>query len=80
VHYFAHLDGEALGEISLPMPGRHLGLNSAAAVLTALRLGLPMRQIADALAAFGSPATLRSSRGVADGVRVSDEYAYHPDG
>ena len=78
VRYLASLDGEALGEISLPVPGRHLGLNSAAAVLTALRLGLPIRQIADALAAFPGVRRRFELKGVADGVRVYDEYAYHP--
>ena len=45
VRYLATLDGEPLGEVSLPIPGRHMGLNSAAAVLTALRLGLPLDQV-----------------------------------
>ena len=39
VRYLATLDGESLGEIQLPVPGRHLALNSAAAVLTALQAG-----------------------------------------
>jgi UDP-N-acetylmuramate--alanine ligase len=78
VRYFAHLEAEPLGEISLPTPGRHLGLNSAAAVLTALRLGLPARQVADALAAFPGVRRRFELKGVADGVRVYDEYAYHP--
>jgi UDP-N-acetylmuramate--alanine ligase len=78
VRYLAHLDGEPLGEISLPVPGRHLGLNSAAAVLTAVRLGLPARQVADALAAFPGVRRRFELKGVADGVRVYDEYAYHP--
>ena len=62
----------------LPVPGRHLGLNSAAAVLTALRLGLPLGQVAEALAAFPGVRRRFELKGVADGVRVYDEYAYHP--
>jgi UDP-N-acetylmuramate--alanine ligase len=76
--YQAFLDGEALGEVSLPVPGRHLGLNSGAAVLTALRLGLPARQVIDALAVFPGVRRRFELKGVADGVRVYDEYAYHP--
>src|SRR5690606_24487114 len=34
VRYQATMAGQALGEVTLPVPGRHLGLNSAAAVLT----------------------------------------------
>ena len=78
VRYFASLDGRSLGEITVPVPGRHLGLNSAAALLTALRLGLPLEQVADALAAFPGVRRRFELKGAADGVRVYDEYAYHP--
>lgn len=78
VRYLAFLDGQALGEFTLPVPGRHLGLNSAAAVLTTLRLGMPVHQVADALAAFPGVRRRFELKGVADGVRVYDEYAYHP--
>ena len=78
VRYYASLDGVELGEISVPVPGRHLGLNSAAAVLTTLRLGLSINQIADALAVFPGVRRRFELKGVADGVRVYDEYAYHP--
>ncbi len=78
VRYRAYLDGEPLGEIALPTPGRHMGLNSAAAVLTALRLGLPRDGVVAALAAFPGVRRRFELKGVADGVRVYDEYAYHP--
>lgn len=78
VRYLANLAGVGLGEVSLPVPGRHLGLNSAAAVLTTQLLGLPFGQVADALAAFPGVRRRFELKGVADGVRVYDEYAYHP--
>ncbi len=78
VRYFAALDGESLGEVSLPIPGRHLGLNSAAALLIAVRLGLPAAQVVEALAAFPGVRRRFELKGLADGVRVYDEYAYHP--
>jgi UDP-N-acetylmuramate--alanine ligase len=78
VHYQAFLDGEPIGEITLPTPGRHLGLNSAAAALTALRLGIPVRAVAEALAAFPGVRRRFELKGVVAGVRVYDEYAYHP--
>src|SRR3954468_1872776 len=34
VRYHAELDGRPLGELKLALPGRHMGLNSSAAVLT----------------------------------------------
>ncbi len=76
--YLAALDGVSLGEFALPVPGRHLGLNSAAAVLVAVKLGLPVAAIAEALAAFPGVRRRFELKGVADGVRVYDEYAYHP--
>jgi UDP-N-acetylmuramate--alanine ligase len=78
VRYVASLDGQSLGEISLPTPGRHLGLNSAAAVLTGLRLGLPIESIVEALASFPGVRRRFELKGIAAGVRVYDEYAYHP--
>lgn len=78
VRYLAALDGEPLGEFTLRLPGRHMGLNSAAAVLTALKLGVPATVVAEALAAFSGVRRRFELKGVAGGVRVYDEYAYHP--
>jgi UDP-N-acetylmuramate--alanine ligase len=78
VRYLATLDGVALGEINLPVPGRHLGLNSAAAVLTALRLDVPLPAVVEALASFPGVRRRFELKGVVGGVRVYDEYAYHP--
>jgi UDP-N-acetylmuramate--alanine ligase len=78
VHYQATLDGKPLGTVTLPVPGRHLGLNSAAAVLTAIRLDLPLEAAVRALAAFPGVRRRFERKGVAAGVAVYDEYAYHP--
>jgi UDP-N-acetylmuramate--alanine ligase len=78
VRYLASLDGLPLGEIALPVPGKHLGLNSAAAALIALRLEVPIEKIIAALAAFPGVRRRFELKGTADGVRVYDEYAYHP--
>ena len=78
VRYQATLDGRPLGEITLALPGRHMGLNSAAAVLTALRLGLPLQKITEALASFPGVRRRFERKGTVAGVRVYDEYAYHP--
>jgi UDP-N-acetylmuramate--alanine ligase len=78
VRYLASLDGQPLGEVALPVPGRHLGLNSSAAVLIALKLGIPIETIVAALAAFPGVRRRFELKGTADGVRVYDEYAYHP--
>jgi len=78
VRYLAHHRGEPLGEVSLPVPGGHLGLNSAAAVLTAIGLDIPAATAVEALAEFTGMRRRFELKGVEDGVRVYDEYAYHP--
>jgi len=78
VRYRAELDGRPLGEIKLALPGRHMGLNSAAAVLTALKLGIGLQQVTEALDTFPGVRRRFERKGTAAGVRVYDEYAYHP--
>jgi UDP-N-acetylmuramate--alanine ligase len=78
VRYVATVDGESIGEVTLPTPGRHLGLNSASAVLTALRLGIRRESIVEALATFPGVRRRFELKGLVGGVRVYDEYAYHP--
>jgi UDP-N-acetylmuramate--alanine ligase len=76
--YLATLDGASLGEVALPVPGRLLALNSAAAVLTGAKLGVDVASILEALAAFPGVRRRFELKGTAAGVRVYDEYAYHP--
>ncbi|GLZ75370.1 UDP-N-acetylmuramate--L-alanine ligase [Actinorhabdospora filicis] len=78
VTYRATHEGRDIGAFSVPFPGAHLGLNSAAAVLAALRAGLAPDAIRAALAAFSGVRRRFELRGTASGVRVYDEYAYHP--
>ncbi|MBB5869367.1 UDP-N-acetylmuramate--alanine ligase [Allocatelliglobosispora scoriae] len=78
VRYLATVDGESLGEVSLPSPGRHLGLNSAGALLTAVKLGLPAPMAVEALAVFPGVRRRFELKGIVGGVKVYDEYAYHP--
>jgi UDP-N-acetylmuramate--alanine ligase len=78
VRYVAELDSRPLGELTVPVPGRHIGLNSAGAVLAAARLGVTAGTAAEALAAFPGVRRRFELKGVVGGVRVYDEYAYHP--
>ncbi|MCZ7436354.1 UDP-N-acetylmuramate--L-alanine ligase [Micromonospora sp. WMMC241] len=78
VRYLAEVEGRSLGEIRLPVPGRHMALNSAAAVLAAYLLELPVAAAEAALGAFPGVRRRFERKGVADGVLVYDEYAYHP--
>ena len=73
------LDGTALGRVRIQVPGEHMALNSAAALLAGLELGLPGGR-ADRRAWAASPACTAgsSSRASVGGVRVYDDYAHHP--
>ena len=72
------LRGRRLPPVALAVPGRHLALNSAAALLTGLGLGLPEGLLVEGLAGYTGVRRRMELKGVAAGVRVYDDYAHHP--
>jgi UDP-N-acetylmuramate--alanine ligase len=72
------LSGRALPEVALRVPGRHLALNSAAALLTGLGLGLPEDRLLAGLGRFTGVRRRMELKGSEAGVRVYDDYAHHP--
>ena len=70
--------GRCSGRVRIQLPGEHMALNSAAALLTGLELGLPAEGLVDGLARFGGVHRRFELKGVAAGVRVFDDYAHHP--
>ncbi|MFC4334411.1 UDP-N-acetylmuramate--L-alanine ligase [Salininema proteolyticum] len=78
VTYRVSRDGEELGEVTLPMPGRHIALNSGAAVAAGLFLGLDFDAIARGIKSFTGVRRRFEKRGTKNGAHVYDEYAYHP--
>jgi UDP-N-acetylmuramate--alanine ligase len=71
-------DGVELGRVTLRLPGAHMALNSAAALLAGLELGFPASGLLAGLARFGGVHRRFELKGVAAGVRVYDDYAHHP--
>ena len=70
--------GELVGHLDLPLPGRH-NLSNAAAALAACRLeGVPFSALAGAVAGLQSPGRRFDPRGVWNGRLVVDDYAHHP--
>ena len=69
---------EALGVISLKVPGIHNVLNAVAAAALAVELGIPFGPIAAALADFGGTARRFEYKGTLKGVTIIDDYAHHP--
>jgi UDP-N-acetylmuramate--alanine ligase len=76
--YTATLDGAELGRVRIQVPGEHMALNSAAALLAGLELGLPAAGLVEGLGRFGGVHRRFELKGVVDGVRVYDDYAHHP--
>jgi UDP-N-acetylmuramate--alanine ligase len=73
-------EGEPLRfvDLHLPMAGHHNVLNSLAAVAVARELGMDEAGIRKGLAEFGGVKRRFTTTGVANGVRIVDDYGHHP--
>jgi UDP-N-acetylmuramate--alanine ligase len=71
-------DDEALGEVELPVVGRHNVLNALAAVCVGLEVEIPFAQIAHALSRFEGVGRRFERRGESHDVLVVDDYGHHP--
>ncbi|MGH9051067.1 MAG: UDP-N-acetylmuramate--L-alanine ligase [Acidimicrobiia bacterium] len=71
-------NGETLGVVELPVPGRHNAVDAAAATVMALELGVDFAAVREALGAFGGVARRFQFRGELDGVTLVDDYAHIP--
>lgn len=71
--------GERLGAVTIPAPGRHVAMNSLAAIAVALEIGIDFAAAARALGAFSGISRRFEIKGEADGRIVIDDYAHHPE-
>ncbi len=62
----------------LSVPGRHMALNALAALLAAVEAGAPVDMVLDGLSGFEGVRRRFELVGVANGVRIFDDYAHHP--
>ncbi len=69
---------EVLGEIKLPVPGKHNVYNALAATAVALELDIPFPQIAEAFAGFKNANRRFQFKGTANGITIVDDYGHHP--
>lgn len=76
--YTANHDGQALGKISINLPGRHNVTNSLAAVAVGLELDISFEKIAKGLADFPGVQHRFELMGNVDGIMVIDDYGHHP--
>ena len=70
--------GEALGKITLQVPGEHNVLNALAAVAACDGVGLSFAQIAKGLENFRGAGRRFEIKGTVNGVTIADDYAHHP--
>ncbi len=69
---------EALGKVSLRVPGKHNVYNSLAAIATGLELDVPFDTIAHALSEFSGAERRFQFKGDEKGITVVDDYGHHP--
>ena len=69
---------ESLGEVNLPVPGKHNVYNALAAIAVGLELDVPFDAIAEALTKFKNANRRFQFKGSANGITVVDDYGHHP--
>ena len=70
--------GQELGDLVVPLPGRHSLANALAAVTACLEAGVAFPDIAAGVASFTGVARRFERKGERRGVTVVDDYAHHP--
>lgn len=69
---------EELGEINLPVPGKHNVYNALAATAVALELDVQFDQIVTAFAGFKNADRRFQYKGMVNDIKVFDDYGHHP--
>jgi UDP-N-acetylmuramate--alanine ligase len=69
---------EVLGEVHLPVPGKHNVYNALAAIAIALELDIPFEKIIGGLSKFKNANRRFQFKGEAKGITVVDDYGHHP--
>ena len=76
--FAVHHRGTPLGDLRLPLPGRHNVTNALGASALALELGIPWPTIERALSTFRGVKRRLEIKGEAGGILFVDDYAHHP--
>ncbi len=69
---------KVLGEINLPVPGKHNIYNALAATAVALELDVEFEKIAEAFVGFQNANRRFQFKGEANGISIVDDYGHHP--
>ena len=69
---------EVLGDVHLPVPGKHNVYNALAATAVALEMEVPFERIVEAFAVFKNANRRFQRKGELNGILVVDDYGHHP--
>jgi len=78
IAYDCYKGGTLLGEIRLPVPGRHNALNSLGALVAGDAAGLSFARMREILAGFGNAKRRFQVWANVNDILVVDDYAHHP--
>jgi UDP-N-acetylmuramate--alanine ligase len=76
--FTVHKGNDVLGQMNLPVPGKHNIYNALAATAVALELEIPFEKIAEAFTIFKNANRRFQFKGEAQGVTIVDDYGHHP--
>jgi UDP-N-acetylmuramate: L-alanyl-gamma-D-glutamyl-meso-diaminopimelate ligase len=76
--FSVYKDEDLYSEFSLPMPGRHNGLNALAVIALMDHLGIARKTIRNGLASFEGVKRRQQIRGEVNNILVLDDFAHHP--
>ena len=71
-------DGREIARLSLRIPGHHNVMNSLAALVACIELGIEAKEAANRLGEYLGAGRRFEVKGTAYGVTVVDDYAHHP--
>ncbi len=76
--FTVYLRDDELGQVVLPVPGKHNVYNSLAAIAVALELEIPFEKISEAFAQFKNANRRFQYKGEVNDIKVFDDYGHHP--
>ncbi len=76
--FTVYLRDKELGEIALPVPGKHNVYNALAATAVALEMDVEFAKIVEAFSQFKNADRRFQYKGEVDDIKVIDDYGHHP--
>jgi UDP-N-acetylmuramate--alanine ligase len=78
IGYQVSHDGKNIGELNVPMPGKHNALNAIAATLAGMQAGITFERAAAAIGEFRGVDRRFQHKASIRGIDVYDDYGHHP--